>query len=203
VAELLEGVKGVFRAGGLVMWTLLGTSLVIWFLMAWWWWSLLREWRSLGGVADDAVRAFRAGGRKACLAALSRRRSLFAEALAQFVGAPQRPGSRAELDAVLAVAQDRLAGPGAYLRVLVRIAPLLGLLGTVYGMVETFDVLNVAGPTEPKALSRGISCALLTTQAGLLIALPGLYGHDWLRGWEERIGVKLNQVRVTLAGLVE
>ena len=62
-------------------------------------------------------------------------------------------------------------------------------------MVATFEVLTAAGTAEPGALSRGISCALLTTQAGLLIALPGFYGHEWLRRWEQRVGVEVRRLR--------
>lgn len=53
--------------------------------------------------------------------------------------------------------------------------PLLGLLGTVSGMIVTFDVLAEFGNSNSRALSSGISQALVTTMAGLVTALPGLY----------------------------
>jgi biopolymer transport protein ExbB len=55
------------------------------------------------------------------------------------------------------------------------IAPLLGLLGTVSGMITTFSVIAQFGTGNAKALAGGISEALLTTQAGLVIAVPGLF----------------------------
>jgi biopolymer transport protein ExbB len=58
--------------------------------------------------------------------------------------------------------------------VLASIAPLLGLLGTVLGMIETFDVIALYGTGNAKAMAGGISVALVTTQAGLLVAVPGL-----------------------------
>lgn len=61
------------------------------------------------------------------------------------------------------------------LRTLVVLCPLLGLTGTVLGMMEVFDGIAALGTTEPRALSNGISQAVLTTMAGLMIALPALY----------------------------
>ncbi|GAB7024101.1 MotA/TolQ/ExbB proton channel family protein [Salidesulfovibrio brasiliensis] len=62
--------------------------------------------------------------------------------------------------------------------VLAGLAPLLGLIGTVSGMIDAFDTITVWGNGNPKLLSSGISQALLTTQAGLLVAIPGLFlGH--------------------------
>ena len=58
--------------------------------------------------------------------------------------------------------------------VLAAAAPLLGLLGTVNGMVETFRVIGIYGMGNAQAMASGIKEALITTQAGLLIAIPGL-----------------------------
>ena len=54
-------------------------------------------------------------------------------------------------------------------------APLLGLLGTVSGMITTFNVMNIFGTGNAKAMSAGISEALITTQFGLVVAIIGLY----------------------------
>jgi biopolymer transport protein ExbB len=58
---------------------------------------------------------------------------------------------------------------------LIAAAPLLGLLGTVTGMIETFNVMNIFGTTNPKAMSGGISEAMITTQYGLVLAILGMY----------------------------
>ena len=58
--------------------------------------------------------------------------------------------------------------------VLAAAAPLLGLLGTVTGMVETFRVIGIYGMGNAQAMASGIKEALITTQAGLLVAIPGL-----------------------------
>jgi len=56
----------------------------------------------------------------------------------------------------------------------VTVAPLLGLMGTVTGMITTFNVMNIFGTSNPKAMSAGISEALITTECGLVIAITGM-----------------------------
>jgi biopolymer transport protein ExbB len=60
-------------------------------------------------------------------------------------------------------------------------APLLGLLGTVSGLVALFKVLNQLGANDPKVLAGGISEALINTETGLAIAIPALLIHGWLQ----------------------
>ena len=60
------------------------------------------------------------------------------------------------------------------------VAPLLGLLGTVIGMIVTFDVITQFGTGNVRALAGGISEALITTQTGLLVSIPGLYMSGFL-----------------------
>ncbi len=62
----------------------------------------------------------------------------------------------------------------------VSVAPLLGLLGTVVGMVKTFSIITEFGVGNPNLLSEGISVALLTTQSGLIVAFPCLLFHNYL-----------------------
>ncbi|MBU1342269.1 MAG: MotA/TolQ/ExbB proton channel family protein [Proteobacteria bacterium] len=66
------------------------------------------------------------------------------------------------------------------IRVMAGIAPLLGLLGTVIGMMETFDVITIFGTGNAKAMAGGISVALITTQTGLMVSIPGLYMSGFL-----------------------
>lgn len=61
------------------------------------------------------------------------------------------------------------------IRTLVVITPLLGLLGTVTGMLQIFNVITVLGTGNPKAISAGISMATIPTMAGLVVALSGYY----------------------------
>ena len=65
--------------------------------------------------------------------------------------------------------------------VLAAVAPLFGLLGTVTGMMTTFNVISLFGTGNAKAMAGGISVAMITTQAGLLVAIPGLLMSNRLR----------------------
>lgn len=67
-----------------------------------------------------------------------------------------------------------------FIAVTAAIAPLLGLLGTVSGMISTFNGLSVVGTGDPKLLSGGISEALVTTMFGLVVAIPALILHSLL-----------------------
>ncbi|MEM9101835.1 MAG: MotA/TolQ/ExbB proton channel family protein [Pseudomonadota bacterium] len=60
------------------------------------------------------------------------------------------------------------------------VAPLLGLLGTVSGMIETFKLMTLFGAGDPAAVSGGISEALVTTELGLVVAIPALLSHAFL-----------------------
>lgn len=64
--------------------------------------------------------------------------------------------------------------------ILASVAPLLGLLGTVGGMISTFSVISQFGTGNAKALASGISEALITTQTGLIVAVPGLFLANFL-----------------------
>ncbi len=74
------------------------------------------------------------------------------------------------------------------LQVIATIAPLLGLLGTIFGMIDAFQQLEMAGKNvDPAMLSGGIWEALLTTAAGLSIAIPVVICESWFRGLTEKL----------------
>ena len=78
-----------------------------------------------------------------------------------------------------------------YIKVLVALAPFLGLLGTVTGMVEVFDVMAVTGSGNARAMASGISKATLPTMAGMVVALSGLFFTTSL---ERRASTAVNHV---------
>lgn len=84
------------------------------------------------------------------------------------------------LDETVLSVNHRLTNHLATIGVLAAVAPLFGLLGTVTGMIGTFDVLAIFGTGNSKAMAGGISEALITTQTGLLLAVPGLYMKNFL-----------------------
>jgi biopolymer transport protein ExbB len=70
--------------------------------------------------------------------------------------------------------------------VLAAVAPLLGLLGTVTGMITTFEVISDSGTGDARGLATGIAEALVTTQTGLIIAIPGLFMGNFIKRRVER-----------------
>ena len=66
------------------------------------------------------------------------------------------------------------------LKIIAAIAPLLGLLGTVVGMIETFEMITLFGAGDPKQMASGISKALVTTMLGLVVAIPIVLLHAWV-----------------------
>ena len=82
--------------------------------------------------------------------------------------------------------------------ILAATAPLMGLLGTVTGMVATFDVIALFGTGNAKALSGGISQALITTQSGLLVGIPGFFMSRLLSRRAQAIERRLNETVMAL-----
>lgn len=73
------------------------------------------------------------------------------------------------------------------LAIFAAIAPLLGLLGTVTGMIQTFQAITLFGSSDPRVMSGGISQALVTTELGLSVAIPVLLVHSFLNGRANRL----------------
>jgi biopolymer transport protein ExbB len=78
------------------------------------------------------------------------------------------------------------------------ISPLLGLLGTVTGMIRTFSALTLGGVGDPAALAGGISESLVTTAAGLMVAIPALIAYRYLRGRIDALVVQMEQEAIAL-----
>jgi len=87
---------------------------------------------------------------------------------------------------------------GAAILVIAAISPLLGLLGTVTGMISTFDIITEFGTGDPKLLSSGISEALITTKFGLIVAIPMLLLGNILSSWATRIKLELEQAALNM-----
>jgi len=84
-----------------------------------------------------------------------------------------------------------VAGHVPSILVLASLAPLLGLLGTVEGMIGTFQALAAQGASGSEALTSGISKALVTTQGGLLVAIPSLLAGGVLRRKAQKLRDRL------------
>lgn len=87
--------------------------------------------------------------------------------------------------------------------VLAGVAPLLGLLGTVTGMIDLFGVIAAQGSGSARSLSGGISEALICTQAGMLVAIPLLLAHAWIGRLADRRSQVLEEAACAMLGLGE
>jgi biopolymer transport protein ExbB len=161
-------------------------------------------------LADEALGLWRAGDYEALAARAAEDRSSLARVLEFMAGHP-----RLSLEALSARAAEiastelRLQQQKAYaLNVVATIAPIVGLLGTVVGMIEAFHVIAFNGMGDPTLLAGGISKALVNTAAGLSVALPSLALHHFFRNrmvnigilLERQLGRLLDEVRAREAG---
>ena len=87
----------------------------------------------------------------------------------------------------------RIENSLALLKIIAAVAPLMGLLGTVTGMIITFQAITIFGAGDPKAMAGGISGALVTTVLGLLVAIPTVLLHTIVNGRARRIIHILNE----------
>jgi biopolymer transport protein ExbB len=78
------------------------------------------------------------------------------------------------------------------------ISPLLGLLGTVIGMILAFEAISREGVGDPQVLSGGIGQALITTAAGLIVAIPALIGYRYLRGLVDFLVIEMEKEAIRL-----
>jgi biopolymer transport protein ExbB len=113
-----------------------------------------------------------------------------------------RSGSREQLkEAVEDTGRHVAHALERYLNLLGTIAsvsPLLGLLGTVIGIITAFSAITHAGVGDPKALSGGIGQALISTAAGLIVAIPSLMGYRYLRGHIDGLVIEMEKAALSL-----
>ncbi len=94
-------------------------------------------------------------------------------------------------EAMISEARIRLEASLPVITTLVAICPMLGLLGTVTGMIEVFDVMALKGTSDAKAMAGGVSRATLPTMAGMVLALPGLFLVSRCRYLARRLAERL------------
>ena len=95
-------------------------------------------------------------------------------------------------------AKPHLTRGVSFLGIVAAVSPLIGLLGTVTGMIRTFSVITEHGTGDPRLLSAGISEALLTTQLGLTIAVPALLLHTGLLRWAHVVLASVERFAIRL-----
>jgi len=147
-AWLADGLSTLMDKGGVVMWTILAATILMWTLIIERYYYIYvtypkeRDTLIAGWAARREHRGWRA---------------------------------RKIRELRLAEADVRLQRGFSLMRALMGVLPMLGLLGTIAGMMNTFDVMAVFGTGNARGMAGGISQALITTMAGLVTALSGLY----------------------------
>ncbi|MEG0561309.1 MAG: MotA/TolQ/ExbB proton channel family protein [Cetobacterium sp.] len=82
-------------------------------------------------------------------------------------------------------------------------APMIGLLGTVTGMIQAFGNIAVSGTGDPNAIAGGISQALLTTAGGLIIAIPSIIAYNIFNKRIEKMGLEVEKIATFIVNIVK
>jgi biopolymer transport protein ExbB len=107
---------------------------------------------------------------------------------------------QAALNQATLLEEERLGRGLSTLATIAQVAPMLGLLGTVFGMIRTFSVFSSIAQPTPTQLAGGISEALVTTAAGLIVAVFAHLGHSTLARQFEAVFSSVDQARESLTG---
>ncbi len=183
------------KAGGWLMVPILLCSVIAMAIIAERFWTLQRkritptnlvvqvwQWAKSGHIEEERIRALR-------------KSSPLGRILA--AGLVNRNSSREHMkESIEDVGRHVVHDLDRYLNTLGTIAaitPLLGLLGTVIGMIKVFAVITTQGVGDPGVLAGGISEALITTAAGLTVAIPTLMFHRYFRGHVDELVVTMEQ----------
>jgi len=89
------------------------------------------------------------------------------------------------------------------LSVIAQVSPLLGLLGTVQGMIQVFNKVISGSVADPSQMAGGISVALITTASGLTVAIPALIGYHYLQGKVNDLVLDMQQYSIGLVELIK
>jgi len=195
----------LMKAGGWLMWPILACSVVAMAIILERLWSLRRrrvmppglleqvwQWQRDQTLSPERIQSLSQGS------PLGRLLS---------AGLINRNHSREVMkEAINDVGRQVVADLERYLNTLGTIAsvsPLLGLLGTVFGMIDIFTVIIDAGVGNPGVLAGGISEALLTTAAGLTVAIPSLMFHRYFNGRVNQFALAMEEEALNLVEVIK
>ena len=148
LSETFDGIRGFFESGGDVLWLVLAITIVLWTFIIERLWYFRAVHPQLAKQAKDAWES------------RSDQESWYAKRV------------RERLISEVAVEANRFV---LLIKTLIALLPLVGLLGTVTGMILVFDVMAVLGTGNAREMAGGVSAATLPTMAGMVAALSGLY----------------------------
>lgn len=164
IAQQIDLVQQFLHAGGTVLWVILLTSVCLWCLIA------------------ERLFFFRFE--------YPQQRTLWLEQWRQR-GDKNSQHARHIRNEIISEAQITMNKTVPIIKMLIAICPLLGLLGTVTGMIHVFDVMAVTGSGNARAMADGVSQATIPTMAGMVIAIAGLYFSKLI---EERVNDEIHHL---------
>ena len=153
--EWIDIIRRFMDAGGDVLWAIAALTFVMWTL------SIERVWYYKFGLSKDvnaAIKSWEARSERKSWGAHQIRQKLISEV-------------SLKIDASLPMIQTMVA-----------LCPLLGLLGTVTGMIEVFNIMAVTGGGDAKSMAGGVSKATIPTMAGMVAALSGVFISTYIKG---------------------
>ena len=183
------------------------------------WTIMISKWRSFGAARRRSagfLRAFRKSGRLSEISAIADQFkpsplvSVFSEIHDEYArqnngrGLPRNPialeraAATASSEALTAMEQRM-----TWLATIAAIAPFIGLFGTVWGIIDAFHGLGTAGAATLRAVAPGISEALITTAAGLLVAIPAVVGYNQLTAQLRDFGSRMDDFGRELLNAIE
>lgn len=164
----LEAVEGFIETGGPVLWAIAAVSLLLWTL-------ILERYFFLRWIYPRRVKTWVAEWRDR-----QERSSWYAHRIRE---------------AMISEARGQLRMGLIMVATLIAVCPLMGLLGTVTGMIQVFDVMALKGTSDARAMAEGVSRATIPTMAGMVVALSALYFNTQLR---QRVGRETEQLADSL-----
>ena len=194
----MSQLSALLQDGGYVVWVLLVISVVALAIVIVKQWQFARVRPETNDGINPALRLWRIGDRQGAIDALSNNEQ-FGSDIVLFA-----MRGRAEAGWEANGLQDEIERQGSLklrdlrtylpaLEVIGMLSPLLGLLGTVLGMIDAFQAMELAGnEVDPATLSGGIWQALLTTAVGLVIAIPALAVYNWMDHKIQRVAANLD-----------
>jgi len=181
----------LMNAGGLVMWVLFVLNLALWYGLGYRYLTLKRGTK---GSVRRLVEKHEKRGEEQKIRGMLDRATADAVKAAEMAKRLGKNPRNFVIDAM----SPYMMQTGTYatlVKTIVVLAPLVGLLGTVIGMIETFDALQSSSMfSQGNSISGGISKALFTTELGLVVAVPGLIAGRILDKQEERYELEFEQI---------
>lgn len=154
-----EGILRFMDMGGEVLWIIAGLLLILWTLI------FERVWFYHTQLKSDVQAA-----------------------LDVWAARPERQSKRARQvrERLVSVVSQKVDENRDMIKSLVALAPLFGLMGTVWGMIGVFDILAITGGGDIRAMASGVSRATIPTMAGMVAALSGVFGNTYVERIAER-----------------